>query len=176
MLIALAGLQATGKSTLARLLQEELRERSTDPAIVLDKDSVRACLFAEHVDYSSVQNDLCVAIMYQVSAYHLSKNAASYIILDGRTYSKTAQIEALKEAALKLQTPLKIIECVCSEKSTKERLSKDAGKHLAKDRDFELYLRIKAGLEQIKEPKLVLDTDKLSPEESVRRILDYLKA
>jgi predicted kinase len=168
MLIAFAGLQATGKSTLAKKLQQTLS------AILLDKDSVRDCLFAEHVDYSAAQNDLCVNIIYQLCSYYLQKNPGSKIILDGRTYSKKYQVETLKQTATQLDTPLRIIECVCSEESSKKRLEQDSKKHLAKDRDFTLYQKIKAAADPINEPKLLINTDLISPEESIAKILAYL--
>jgi predicted kinase len=167
MLIAFAGLQATGKSTLARKLQQTLS------GILLDKDIVRDCLFGQYVDYSAAQNDLCVTIIYQISGYYLQKNPEAKIILDGRTYSKRYQIEALKQAADHLHTLLRIIECVCSEESSRKRLEHDQ-QHLAKDRDFALYQRIKATADPITEPKLIIDTDLLSPEESIAKIIAYL--
>jgi predicted kinase len=167
MLVAFAGLQATGKSTLARKLREHIS------AILLDKDNVRDCLFGEHVDYSAAQNDLCVNIIYQLCGYYLQKNSEEKIILDGRTYSKKYQVEALKETAAQLNTPLQIIECVCSEESSRKRLEQDAT-HLAKDRDFLLYQKIKAAADEITEPKLVINTDELSLEESIENILAYL--
>ena len=141
---------------------------------MLDKDSLRDCLFAEHVDYSAAQNDLCVDISYQMSSYYLQKNPESKLILDGRTYSKKYQIEALKQAAIQINTPLRIIECICSEESSKKRLDHDGKKHLAKDRDFALYQRIKAAADPIIEPKLIINTDLLSPQESIKKILAYL--
>jgi predicted kinase len=168
MLIAFAGLQATGKSTLAKKLQQHLS------AILLDKDTLRDCLFADHVDYSAAQNDLCVNIIYQLCGYYHQKNPEAKIILDGRTYSKSYQIEALKQTATQLNTGLRILECVCSEESSKKRLEKDGKQHLAKDRDFSLYQRIKAAADPIPEPKLLINTDLLSPEESIAKILAYL--
>jgi predicted kinase len=69
MLIAFAGLQATGKSTLAKKLQQTLA------CFLLDRDMVRDSLFGEHVDYSAAQNDLCVTIVYQISGYYLQKKS-----------------------------------------------------------------------------------------------------
>jgi predicted kinase len=168
MLIAFAGLQATGKSTLAKKLQQHLS------AILLDKDTLRDCLFAEHVDYSAAQNDVCVNIIYQLCGYYLQKNPEAKIILDGRTYSKKYQVEALKQTATQLNTQLRIIECICSEESSKKRLEQDGKKHRAKDRDFALYQKIKAAADPIPEPKLLINTDLLSPEESIANILAYL--
>jgi adenylylsulfate kinase len=169
MLIAMAGLQASGKSTIARRLRPAIS------GVLLDKDEVRAALFpAPYVDYSNEQNDLCVDIIYQVSGYLLGRDPGLHVILDGRTYSKRYQIERLKAAAEQFGTPLRIVECVCSEQSVRQRLEQDDGHHPAADRDFALYQRIRAEAEPILEPKLVLDTDELSPDEAVRAILDYL--
>jgi adenylylsulfate kinase-like enzyme len=52
--VLLAGLPATGKSTLARALAERL-----EGAAVLDKDRVRAALFpGDMVDYTTEQDEL----------------------------------------------------------------------------------------------------------------------
>jgi len=44
----------------------------------------------------------------------------------------------------------------------------------AKDRDYALYSRSKAAADQIDEPRLVLDTDKLSADECALRALSYV--
>lgn len=169
MLIAMAGLQASGKSTIARRLVIAVS------GVLLDKDEVRACLFpGAFIDYSDEQNDLCLEVIYRVSGYLLARDPGLRVILDGRTYSKRRQIERLEEVAGQLGTELRIVECVCSEESTRRRLEQDRGRHPAADRDFSLYQRIRAGAEPIAEPKLVLDTDRLSPDEAVQLILDYL--
>jgi predicted kinase len=54
MLIAMAGLPGTGKSTLAHHLADACA------SIVLDKDSIRAALFPiDQVEYSTRQDDFC---------------------------------------------------------------------------------------------------------------------
>jgi predicted kinase len=64
MLIAMAGLPGTGKSTLAHHLAHALA------AIVLDKDVIRAALFPPAwVEYSTEQDDFCMSVMFRVSAY-----------------------------------------------------------------------------------------------------------
>ncbi|MBS1253157.1 MAG: Cytidylate kinase [Anaerolineales bacterium] len=153
MLIAMAGLPATGKSTIAQALAEEL------PAVILNKDEVRAALFPpSEIEYSTQQDDFCLDIMLQVAEYMLRKDRDKIVILDGRTFSRRYQIDQVAEVARKLKVPLRIIECVCSDETARRRLAQDAD-HVAENRDFDLYLSIKARFEPIEEPKLVVDTD-----------------
>ena len=169
MLIAMAGLPASGKSVIARKLAQRLQ------GIVLDKDEARASLFGTYVDYTREQDDLCVAILYDVARYHRSQRPGTPIILDGRTYSRRYQVAALKQAAERMAVPLTIVECVCAPESAKQRLEQDFGVHLARDRDYSLYLRSCAGAEPIEEPKLILDTDRHDPEECVAQVLAFLE-
>lgn len=157
MLIAMAGLPGTGKSTLGRLLA------SARAAIVLDKDTIRAALFPmQLIEYSTRQDDFCMSIMFQLATYMIRDNPSLHIILDGRTFSRTYQVAALEQVAKELAVPLKIIECTCSDETARQRLAhrgNGAEKHLAANRDYTLYLSIKAHFEPIREPKLVINTD-----------------
>ena len=68
MIVIMAGLPGTGKSTLARALAQRL------PGAVLDKDAIRAALFQPaYVEYSPAQDDFCQEIMLQTAAYLLAK-------------------------------------------------------------------------------------------------------
>ena len=67
MLIAMAGLPGSGKSTAAAYLAERLG------AVVLDKDRVRAALFPPPVlDYSAEQDEITMAALYRAAAAILS--------------------------------------------------------------------------------------------------------
>lgn len=165
----MAGLPASGKSALAVALQLKLN------AVLLDKDTVRNFLFAERVDYSNRQNDLCINIIYDVADYLLTSVSPPVVILDGRTYSRRYQINALTAVAKRTQSRLCIIECVCSETTARERLEKDQGVHLAKDRNFQMYLKSKSAAEAINEPKLVLDTDERSVEDCLQQALRFFQ-
>jgi adenylylsulfate kinase len=156
MIIAMAGLPGTGKSAIAARLRQEL------PAAVLDKDRIRAALFApEHIEYSTEQDDFCMEIMLTTAAYLLGKGRGQHVILDGRTFSRQYQIVALDRFAAGHDVPLKIVECVCSDEVARQRLAQDVadGMHPAGNRDFSLYLAIKARYEPIREPKLVVNTE-----------------
>ncbi len=92
----------------------------------------------------------------------LRNDPSQYVILDGRTFSRKYQVAALDQLAEELKTPLKIIECICSDETVHKRLEDKVtmgAKHLAGNRDYNLYLTIKACFEPIREPKLVVNSD-----------------
>jgi predicted kinase len=152
----MAGLPGTGKSTLARHLAEACA------ATILDKDAIRAALFpADLIEYSTAQDDFCMSILFQVASYMLRNNPQQSIIVDGRTFSRRYQLVALEQVAQQLAIPLKIIECVCSNETARRRLENavKSATHPAANRDYTLYLSLKAQFEPIREPKLVVNTD-----------------
>ena len=156
MLIALAGLPGTGKSRLGRALAAEL------PGISLDKDLVRGALFPPgDIEYSTEQDDVCVAIMLQVTDYLLCKDPQRIIILDGRPFARRYQRAELVAFTDARRDVLVIIECVCSDETARRRLERDTATatHVASNRDYTLYQTLKAHFEPIEEPKLLVDTD-----------------
>lgn len=165
MLIAMAGLPASGKSTIARPLTEALG------ALHLDKDRIRADLFADRVDYSREQNDLCTDVAYRTAIHLLRHDPTAHAVLDGRTYARRYQVEALERAAAEARAPLLVVECVCGEAETRRRLAADAGVHPAADRDVAMYLESRERAEPIGLPTLRVDTERESPEEAVARIV-----
>jgi adenylylsulfate kinase len=170
MVVIMAGLPATGKSTVARLLAQRL------PGAVLDKDVIRAALFAPgHVEYSPVQDDFCQEVMLQTAEYLLVKNLALHVLLDGRTFSRRYQRERVIEFCAQLGTRWAILECVCSEQTALERLEKAARErvHPAMNRTPDLYHRIRKAWEPIDCCKLVIDTE-TSLESCAERAIQYL--
>ena len=172
MIVFIAGLPGTGKSTLARALAQRL------PAAVLDKDSIRAALFQPaYVEYSLSQDDFCQGIMLQTAAYLLSKHAELKVLLDGRTFSRRYQRERVIEFCSQLGTTWATLECVCSEATAIGRIAEAvaANNHLAANRTPELYFEIRKAWEPIDQPKLVVDTDE-NMESYVDRAVRYLTA
>src|SRR5258708_12385294 len=141
MLIAMAGLPGTGKSTLAHHLADACA------GIVLDKDSIRAALFPiAQIEYSTRQDDFCMSILFQVASYMLRNDPSLYVILDGRTFSRKYQVPALDQLAEELKTPMKIIECTCSDEIEQKRLAAKAtigARHLTTHPDTHSYLPLK---------------------------------
>ena len=156
MIILMAGLPGTGKSTLARELAQQMNGR------VLSKDEFRHSLFKpEEVEYSARQDDFCLQLMLETAGYLLSRDPAKIVFLDGRPFSRRYQIENVLAVATSLHQPWRILECVCSEETVRRRLEADAdgGSHPAGNRNFQLYLEVKARFEAILHPKTVIDTD-----------------
>ena len=156
MIVLMAGLPGTGKSTLAGELAVRTGGR------VIGKDEIRHALFAEEeIEYSSRQDDFCLQIMLATVGYIL-QHQQPFIFLDGRPFSRRYQIENVLTAAASLHQTWRILECVCSEESAKRRLAQQitATAHPAGNRTFQLYLDVRSRFETIAAPKTVIDTDR----------------
>jgi predicted kinase len=156
MLILMAGLPATGKSTLCT----ELARRFS--GVVFNKDQIRSAIFAPaEVEYTVEQDDLIQKIMLDAAAYALQKNPHRFVFLDGRTFSKSYQIEQAIAVADSLNQPWRIFECVCSDETARKRLEtqRATGEHVAANRDYALYLRVKIAFQKIIRPKTVINTE-----------------
>jgi predicted kinase len=155
MIVLMAGLPGTGKSTLARELAVWTGGR------VVGKDEIRHALFsADEIEYSSRQDDFCLEVMLEAAGYLLGRDRSRFVFLDGRTFSRRYQIENVVNAAAELRQEWRILECVCDEDVARQRLEKDfeEGAHSAENRNFEMYLEVRARFEAIALPKTVIDT------------------
>lgn len=151
----MAGLPGTGKSTLARELAALRSGR------VLSKDELRHAVFSrDEIEYSSRQDDFCMEIMLATASYFLRQRPELVIFFDGRTFSRHYQIENVITVAALLHQPWRILECVCSEATARQRVENLAEHaHPAANRDFRLYQKVKSRFEAITLPKTVIDTD-----------------
>lgn len=168
MLILMAGLPGTGKSTISRALADDLG------GTVINKDTVRAALFSPpDIEYSTEQDDFCMAVMLKVAGYLFRKDPARVVFLDGRTFSQTYQLKRATGFADAIGQPFRILECTCSESTARRRLTNDPN-HLAGNRNFDLYLKVKSRFEEITFQKTVIDTDQ-SLEACIQRATAALK-
>src|SRR5215475_14441251 len=149
MLILMAGLPGTGKSTISRALAGKLG------GTVVNKDEVRGGLFyPRDIEYSTEQDEFCMRVMLKVAGYIFRKDPRRRIFLDGRTFSRRYQLDRATGFARAIGQPWHILECVCEEETARQRLAADRA-HLAANRDFNLYLAVKARFEEITLPKTV---------------------
>jgi|SRR5215469_6491772 len=156
MIVLLAGLPGTGKSTLAQFLAERLN------GAILSKDAIRRALFApQGVEYSTAQDDFVLQVMLEAAAWIFQKDPARVVFLDGRTFSHRYQIDLVLKAAQDLHQPWHILECICSDDTARSRLEAQSASrsHPARNRNVDLYLEVKARFEPITLPKTVINTD-----------------
>jgi predicted kinase len=172
MLIAMAGLPGTGKSTLADRLAATLN------GVILSKDVVRAALFPPPVlDYSPAQDDAAMSVVFAAARIILAADPNRVVILDGRTFRRSAQVADLLAIARDIGQEPVVIECVCDDDVARTRLDRDAaaGGHPAGNRTAALYAAVKSAAEPLTLPRLTLDTGRLTLDECHAAILNYLR-
>lgn len=167
MIVMMAGLPGSGKSTLARAVARRVG------GVVLDKDLIRASVFPpKAIEYSQKQDDFVVQLMLEEAERVLGVQPGRIIFLDGRPFSKKYQVDAVVEFAKRIGTPWRMIECVCPEEVALERLKADR-KHVAANRNADLYRKVKAGFQTIRRRKLVVPTT-LKLADCRKKIEEYL--
>ncbi|MBK8177706.1 MAG: ATP-binding protein [Planctomycetes bacterium] len=156
--IAMAGLPGVGKSALAQALARRLG------CAVLDKDVVREELFPGAVDHSAGQDDRAMAAIY-ARVEEQARGGASHAVIDGRTFTRRAHVDELRERVSRMGATLTLIECVCDPHVARDRIRRDleAGRHPARNRTPELHDELLRRAEPIEGPKLVVESTRGDP-------------
>ncbi|MBI5432093.1 MAG: AAA family ATPase [Planctomycetes bacterium] len=182
--VAFAGLPGSGKSTLARALGLALG------APVLDKDRVRAALYEPGlVEYASEQDDIVCAAIHTVVREEARRARYDTVVLDGRTYARRAQVDALLGLVRELRAELVVFHCACSLETAERRVARNAvqdatrgvanaaaqpAAHPAANRGPELVRALHASFEALMVPHRVIDTELLSEDEALAYVLAHV--
>lgn len=171
MLVLMTGLPGTGKTSIAEGLS-----RRVHGAVVLDKDRVRLALFTHAaISYTREQDDFCGTILLETAAFLLHRDPNRTIILDGRTCTRTYQVEQVEALATRLDQPLAVIACSCSDDIARQRLQADAGHHPARNRTYALYQQLQATAQPLTRAHLRLDTTVTPISDCVDACMHYLE-
>lgn len=154
LILALAGLPGVGKSHVARALAERLE------LPVFDKDRVRAALYGpRHVTYTRAQDDCVIELLEQAVRTLGDATGARGVLLDGRTYTRGADVLRLRAFTAEVGAELVLIECRCAPAVARERLRSDRERGApAANRGPELHDRLARRAEPI-DADVVLATD-----------------
>jgi predicted kinase len=167
LLIAMAGLPGSGKSTLSKLLAAELG------ALRWDKDELRQMLFpAGTVAHDGELNDFCMELLYK-TAIEAFDRGAGVVILDGRPYREGKQRVRLTQVARKARALPLFIECKASVEILRSRVGFPG--HIAPDRNEDLLERLASEWEPITEEHLVVDTETQEVNRSLAHVLAELQ-
>jgi hypothetical protein len=87
--IALAGLPGSGKTTVGRCLEQSLG------AYVLSRDSIKRALFGKH-DFGDKKNELAFDVL--MSALPLTLENWNLVVVDGMTFRRFGDMEHLEDS------------------------------------------------------------------------------
>lgn len=165
MLVILAGLPGTGKTTIAEALERRGWRR-------VSRDEVMPRLFGPDTRFGDpAQKRATFQEMLRIAEGLLRQG--SRVLLEGMLFSRRTEVEAARGLAARAGVPFRCLLCACPEATALERIRAQRGAHPATDRDDALYQRSRAAFEPIGGEHRVVDTTR-PVEETVKACLAYL--
>lgn len=150
MIIIVIGLPGTGKTTFSRGLAKYLNALHLNTDIIRDQLDLRG-------QYDRKTKNRIYKNMEQQAASALQEG--KIVVLDGTFYKQKLRKNYITFAQ-KLGQPLKWIELKATEKAVKERVQQ---KRTYSEADYEVYLKVKAAFEPMRQDCLELWNDKDTP-------------
>lgn len=161
MLILLAGLPGTGKTTLGKNLSVEL------DAIHLNSDVIRKS-HLEKRTYSEEEKQLVYEKLFDETEKEIKQG--KNVIIDATFYREKLRDNAI-EIAKRNNVEYFILKCNLDEKILKKRI--ESRKDSESEANFEIYKKINRKFEEIKEEYLEIDCSR-KIEEQIQEALNYL--
>jgi adenylylsulfate kinase len=160
------GLSGSGKTTITNQLVKELRKRDSKLE-VLDGDIVRENL-SKGLGFSKEDRDTNIRRIAFV-ANLLSRNGVPVITAAISPYRETRdEARELMDGRM-IEIYVKASLETCEERDVKGLYAK------ARSGEIKEFTGISDPYEPPEEPEIVLDTEKLSPEESAQQVISYLE-
>lgn len=167
------GLPGSGKSVVAEALQEKL-EKNNIEAQILSSDALRKAVTPEPT-YTEEERDMFYSALVLV-AKHLTRNGVN-VIIDAtgnrRRYRENARRKISHFIEVYLKCPLE----VCMERESKRGKTFQAPKDIYKRAlkgEAPTVPGIGATYEESLHPEVIVDSEKLSPEECAREIYETI--
>lgn len=160
MLILIAGLPGTGKTTIARALSAMIG------AIHLNSDVLRSQLGLMGQYTAEAKQQVYDALLDSAG---VALAAGKTVIVDSTFYQKSIR-QPFEHLAKVCGVPLHWVEIQASERTLEERLGKPRPDSEA---DYSVYEKIRDLFEPLPEARLVINSDEETPESAAKLIQQY---
>lgn len=161
MLVLIAGLPGTGKTTVARAFA------ALSGAAHLNSDVLRRDLgLMGH--YAPEDKQRVYEALLEQTRYALSEGRT--VVVDSTFYNEAVRT-AFRAVAVDCRVPLRWVEVTASEATLQKRLQQPRPDSEA---DFAVYQNILRQFEPLPDNRLVIDTDSDTPEGAAKKIAQYL--
>lgn len=161
MLVLIAGLPGTGKTTVARAFAE------SSGATHLNSDALRRQLgLMGH--YAPEDKQKVYEALLENTRDALLKGQT--VVVDSTFYNETVR-SAFRHLAHDCQVPLRWVEVRANEVTLLKRLQQTRPDSEA---DYKVYLDIRRQFEPLPDERLVIDTDQETPQSAAQKISQYL--